>query len=162
MGCSSSRTMGNAYDDWQNNKKKKEIKSFFSNINNANDNEIQKLFLGENKIKINYKLFDKNYKQLFEDLNALNSLLDNPIDTKKKFDNYAIISKKNYNYLIKLFKTDSIFKDNNIIIDSYEKLNSINNLDFNNANIQDRFNKFINKDFFYVIIMSIIISIPHC
>ena len=93
-------------------------------------------------------------------MNALNSLLDNPIDTKKKFDNYAIISKKNYNYLIKLFQTDSIFKDNNIIIDSYEKLNSINNLDFNNANIQDRFNKFINKDFFYVIIMSIIISIP--
>ena len=148
MGCSGYRTIGNAYDDWQNNKKKKEIKSFFSNINNANDNEIQKLFLGENKIKINYKLFDKNYKQLFEDLNALNSLLDNPIDTKKKFDNYAIISKKNYNYLIKLFKTDSIFKDNNIIIDSYEKLNSINNLDFNNANIQDRFNKFINKDCF--------------
>ena len=49
--------MGNAYDDWQNNKKKKEIKSFFSNINNANDNEIQKLFLGENKIKINYQIF---------------------------------------------------------------------------------------------------------
>ena len=44
MGCSGYRTMGNAYDDWQNNKKKKEIKSFFSNINNANDMKFKNYF----------------------------------------------------------------------------------------------------------------------
>ena len=92
MGCSGSKTMGNTYDYWQNNNIENEL--ILNKINNSNDNEIQKLFLSQNKIKINYKLFDINYKQLFEDLNALNSLLDNPIDTKKKFDNYAIISKK--------------------------------------------------------------------
>ena len=96
MGCSGSKTMGNAYIDRHNNNIENEL--ILNKINNANDNEIQKLFLCENKIKINYKLFDKNYKLLFEDLNALNSLLDNPIDTKKKFDNYAIISKKNFSF----------------------------------------------------------------
>ena len=110
MGCSGSNTMGNAYDDCQNNNIENEL--ILNKINNPFDNENQKKFFHVDKIKINYKLFDKNYKQLFEDLSVLNSLLDNPIDTKKKFDNYAIISKKNYNYLIKLFKTDSIFKDN--------------------------------------------------
>ena len=143
MGCSSDISEKTAYKVRNNKINNNKIKS---NLNNDNDN--QKLFNTEDKIKINYKLFYENYKQLFNELNILNNLLNNAIDIKKKFDNYAIISKKNYNYLIKLFESDSNFKDNNIIIDSYEKLNPINKLDLNNINIQDRFNKFINNGAF--------------
>ena len=150
MGCSGYAHIKTI--EFSNDRKKLELNSpLNNNIENSKNklnNDNKKTTLTEETQNLKYISFYENYKQLFEDLKSLNSLLNNSIDSKNQSDDYKIISKKNYNYLIKLFESDSIFMDNNIIIDSYEKLTPINKLSFNNKNIQNRLNKYIYNDSF--------------
>ena len=125
----------------------KEKNNIKTNKNKSNNNKEKIKAYDENKLKVKCKLFYENYKELFNDLNDLNILLNNSIDSNNKSDKYAIITKKNFNYLTKLFESYSIFTDDNIIIESFEKLTPIDKLDLNN-NIEDRLNEFIYNDSF--------------
>ena len=94
------------------------------------------------------KQFHKYYETLFEDLKNIDNLLSNPINCQNKYKEYTIISKKNYNYLIKLFEPASYFNQNSDIFDSYQKLTPIHNLNFNNEDIQFRMKNYIQNDSF--------------
>ena len=125
----------------------KEKNNIKTNKNKSNNNKEKIKAYDENKLKVKCKLFYENYKELFNDLNDLNILLNNSIDSNNKSDKYAIITKKNFNYLTKLFESYSKFTDDNFIIDSFDKLTPIDKLDLNN-NIEDRLNEFIYNDSF--------------
>ena len=103
----------------------------------------------EHNQKIDYKKFYEYYKEFFDDLNNMKNIMAKTIDSKKVYKDYVIISKESYNKLIKLFESDSGYFNENYIIDCYEKLIPIDNIDFNNLNINIRFQKDIkNRSFF--------------
>jgi len=126
------------------NKKEEENNNKNNLSNNNNNSKIIEIF----NLKEMYKEFYEYYKILFEDLKSVDNLLSNPINSQTKYNEYAIISKKNYNYLIKLFEPVSYFNQNSEIFDSYEKLTPIYNLNFNIKDIQFRMKNYIQNDSF--------------
>ena len=101
----------------------------FTVIGKHLDNSI---YLGENgQLKEKYEIYHKYYKELFEELENIDKLLSCSIDSKNIYDDYVMINKSYFNKLIKLFEPISIYNDESIIIDSYDKLTKFKNLEIN-------------------------------
>ena len=101
-------------------------------------------------------MFYAYYIKFFDDLNNMNNLISKHINSNDVYKDYVILSKRSYNILIKLFETDSKFFNENYIIDSFEKLRPMNNIDFNNLNIKNRWKTYIKNETFFKLDMEII------
>ena len=112
--------------------------------------------LNEHKRIINFRMFYDYYIKFFDDLNNMNNLISKHINSNDVYKDYVILSKRSYNILIKLFETDSKFFNENYIIDSFEKLRPMNNIDFNNLNIKNRWKTYIKNETFFKLDMEII------
>ena len=108
----------------------------FTVIGKPLDNSI---YLDENsKLKEKYKLFHKYYKEFFDELENIDKLVSSSIEPKNVYDDYIIINKSYFNKLIKLFEPMCIYNNDSIIIDSYDKLTKIDNLEININQFDDR------------------------
>ena len=106
-------------------KKEKEIE----NIQIINKNPFITFY--QKKITFYKILMDKYYtylSSLFNSIRAIPNLAGNHIIDANKFDNYYIISKKYFNKLTKIFESEEIYKNDNIIFDSYNQVKNITNL----------------------------------
>jgi len=106
-------------------KKEKEIE----NIQIINKNPIVTFY--QKKIAFYKILMDKYYNylsSLFNSIRAIPKLAGNHIIDANKFDNYYIISKKYFNKLTKIFESEEIYQNDNIIFDSYNQVKNITNL----------------------------------
>ena len=108
-----------------NKKKEKEIE----NIQIINKNPIVTFY--QKKITF-YKILINEYytylSSLFNSIRAIPNLAGKHIIDANKFDNYYIISKKYFNKLTKIFESEEIYKNDNIIFDSYNQVKNITNL----------------------------------
>ena len=128
------------------------ISSDINNLTSIINQKLNNSFLKGNAILKQEKIcndFYNIYKELFIDLNKINYLMTKPLDSKNLNKDYVIINKMGYNKLMKLFESKSKFNQEMYIIDSFEKLTSINNIDFNNLNIEKRKEKYLKKDSFF-------------
>ena len=132
-------------------------KDHLSNQNNliANQNPIINNSSLNNAI-LKYENFYSYYSQLFDDLKELDNLMKRQIDSFKKYNDYVIISKANYNYLTKLFENNDLFYSSDII-DSYEKITPITKVD-NIIDIERRIEKYIKNDSFLKLDMKLVIN----
>ena len=103
------------------------------------DNSIYK---DENSLLIaKYELYNEYYKKFFEELKNIDKLLSGTIEPEYHYDDYVIINKSYFNKLIKLFEPMSIYNNESYIIDSYDKLTKIENLEININQFNDRLRK---------------------
>ena len=106
-------------------KKEKEIE----NIQIINKNPFITFY--QKKITF-YKILINEYytylSSLFNSIRAIPNLAGKHIIDANKFDNYYIISKKYFNRLTKIFESEEIYKNDNIIFDSYDQVKNIKNL----------------------------------
>ena len=108
-----------------NKKKEKEIE----NIQIINKNPFVTFY--QKKITFYKILMAKYYtylSSLFNSIRAIPNLAGKHIIDANKFDNYYIISKKYFNKLTKIFESEEIYKNDNIIFDSYDQVKNIKNL----------------------------------
>jgi len=129
----------------ENNKNKNILNS------NSEHNILNTMVANNKEIRqtINFRMFYECYRKFFDDLNNMNNLISKPIDSNKVYNDYAILSKRSYNLLIKLFESDSKYFNENFIIDSFEKLKPNYNIDFNNLNIKNRWKEYIKTKSFF-------------
>ena len=115
-------------------------KWFIYNVNKKKEKEIENILIinknpfvtfYQKKITFYKILMDKYYtylSSLFNSIRAIPNLAGNHIIDANKFDNYYIISKKYFNKLTKIFESEEIYKNDNIIFDSYNQVKNITNL----------------------------------
>ena len=133
-------------------------KDHLSNQNNVIANQNQIIYNSSlNNANFKYENFYLYYSQLFNDLKELDDLMKKQIDSFKKYNDYVIISKANYNYLTKLFENNDLFYSSDII-DSYEKITPITKVDNNIIDIERRIKKYIKDDSFLQLDMKLVIN----
>ena len=98
-----------------------------------------------NEIQSKYEFYSINYKNFFEELDNIDALLSKPIDIYTNCNEYVIISKRYYNKLIKLFESKENFDNESYIIDSFDKLTKIDNIDININIFKERIKLYIKK-----------------
>ena len=84
------------------------------------------------KIKNIYLEYLKYYLEIFKDLDNIDILMSMPIVPDKNYNNYVIVSKSYFNKLIKLFESQGNFYNELYLIDSYDKLTKVDNININN------------------------------
>ena len=72
-----------------------------------------------------------NLSSLLNSLKEFPELLSKPIIDEKKFESYYVISKNWYNKLVKIFESEEIYENDNIIFDSFNQITKIPNLNIN-------------------------------
>ena len=72
-----------------------------------------------------------NLSSLLNNLKKFPNLISKPIVDENKFDNYYIISKNWYNKLTKIFESEEIYTNDNIIFDSFNQITKIPSLKIN-------------------------------
>ena len=115
-------------------------KWFIYNVTKREEKEIENIqIINKNPFVTFYQkkitfykiLMDKYYtylSSLFNSIRAIPNLAGKHIIDANKFDNYYIISKKYFNRLTKIFESEEIYKNDNIIFDSYDQVKNIKNL----------------------------------
>ena len=133
-------------------------KDHLSNQNNVIANQNPIIYNSSlNNAILKYENFYLYYSQLFNDLKELDNLMKRQIDSFKKYNDYVIISKANYNYLTKLFENNDLFYSSDII-DSYEKITPITKVDNNIIDIERRIKKYIKNDSFLHLDMKLVVN----
>ena len=134
-------------------------KDHLSNQNNVIANQNPIIYNSSlNNAIFKYENFYLYYSQLFNDLKELDKLMKRQIDSFKKYNDYVIISKANYNYLTKLFENNDLFYSSDII-DSYEKITPITKVDNIIDNVIDiKKKKYIKDDSFLHLDMKLVIN----
>ena len=115
-------------------------KWFIYNVNKKKEKEIENILIinknpfitfYQKKITF-YKILINEYytylSSLFNSIRAIPNLAGKHIIDANKFDNYYIISKKYFNRLTKIFESEEIYQNDNIIFDSYNQVKNITNL----------------------------------
>ena len=138
-----------------NNKIKNESKEqILCSLENINDNptvacDIKLNNLSDEndktKIKNEYELYFNYYKQLFKELDKIDQLINLDIDSEKKYSDYAIVNKRYFNKLIKLFESEENFSNEEYIIDSLDNLTKIDNINININTFENRIQSIINN-----------------
>ena len=75
-------------------------------------------------------LYDK-LKSLFSELNVLQEKIKKHISNAKNWEKYYIINKKWFNKLIKIFENDDAYNDDNFVIENFDSINNVNNMNIN-------------------------------
>ena len=108
------------------------------------NNLINSLIVDENaKIKTIYLQYLNYYQELFKDLDNIDILMNMPIDPNKNYNEYVIVKKTYFNKLIKLFESQANFYNELYLIDSFDKLTKVDNINININILQDRINCYI-------------------
>ena len=110
----------------------KKNKNLYYNENKDNGN-IQSITLEENKNEINENIINY-YKGLSESYKQQKNILDkiqNNIIIENKFNNYFILNKKWFNHFSKIFGNEETYQNNDIILDSINKITNIPELQKN-------------------------------
>ena len=73
-------------------------------------------------------IFYKYIKEIYIQQISINTLLKDPINLGKEFNNYLIVNKEWFNKLSKIFEKDDIYQNEDIIFESFSKIMSISKL----------------------------------
>ena len=85
----------------------------------------------QKKIKYNKMFMEKIYERLsslFKNMIEVQTLVKSHISDENKFDKYYIINKNIFNKLSKIFETEEIYNNDNIIFDKFNQLSDITKL----------------------------------
>ena len=114
-------------------KEEKEIKD----ITNINKNPLVTFYqkkITHDKILVN-KLYN-NINSLMKNLLKIPKLIKEHIADENKFENYYIINNKWFNKLTKIFESEEIYQNDNLILDSFDQITNVPNL--NNNDIKEK------------------------
>ena len=73
------------------------------------------------------------------------TIINLAIDSEKKYNDYAIVNKKYFNKLIKLFESDENFSNEDFIIESIDKLIKVDNINIDINTFENRIKSYINN-----------------
>jgi hypothetical protein len=85
----------------------------------------------QKKIKYNKMFLEKIYERLsslFKNMAEVQKLVQSHISDENKFDKYYIVNKNLFNKLSKIFETEEIYNNDNIIFDKFNQLTDITKL----------------------------------
>ena len=122
--------LGNIETQPENNKIDNNI-SEKNKISNNNINNLQIDDKNEKNIKEKICIIRSNLEKIFNNINNINSLINNHIVGEIKFEEYLIISKKSYNRITKIFESDGIYENENINISDISNITNFESLDKN-------------------------------
>ena len=96
-------------------------------------------------IKTKYELYNKYYKELFEELEFIDEFLCKSIDSKNYIKDYVVVNKSYFNKLTKLFESNTNYSNKGYIIDSFDKIITIDKLEININQLNERFKSLRNS-----------------
>ena len=96
-------------------------------------------------IKTKFELYNKYYKELFEELQFIEESICKSIDSKNFNDDYVIVNKSYFNKLTKLFESRANYSNENYLIDSFDKLTTFDKLEININQFNERFKSLRNS-----------------
>ena len=123
-------------------------KWFIYNVTKKENKEIQDIKkLNKNPLVTFYQkrsthdkiLKNKYYNclsSLINNIKNLSNLTKNPIVSEDKYENYYIINKKWYSRLTKIFESEDIYQNDNLIFESINQITNIPNLNINEEMIK--------------------------
>ena len=145
------QTLGNLNQNLNNANQQREIQAKTindnqnNNINNVNNvnNVDSKEDKKEKELKDKMVLIYSSIAKLFINIDSIKNLINNHIVDENQFEEYLIISKRSYNLITKIFESDDVYHNENIVFSNISHMSNIPTLQKND--LVQRYNLFENR-----------------
>ena len=98
-----------------------------NNVNNVDSKEDKK----EKELKDKMVLIYSSIAKLFIDIDSIKNLINSHIVDENKFEEYLVISKRIYNLITKIFESNDVYQNENIVFSSISHMSNIPTLQKN-------------------------------